>query len=302
MRLTLDALAVLDAIARRGSFAAAAEELHRVPSAITYTVHKLEQDLDVQVFDRSGHRARLTPVGETLLAEGRHLLRAAGELEALVRRVATGWEAELSIAVSALLPLAPLLPLIEDFDRETPGTRLRLSTEVLGGVWDALVAGRADLAIGASGDGPVGGGYACRVLGTLGFVFVCAPQHPLAASPVPLTEEMILASRAIAIADSSRVLAPRTAALLNGQPVLTVPSLEAKIDAHRAGLGVGYVPRAWVLADLAAGRLVECAVEHPLPGAPLYLAWRTGNGGRALKWFLHALEDRTPWLDWLDRE
>ncbi|HNB90291.1 MAG TPA: LysR family transcriptional regulator, partial [Plasticicumulans sp.] len=72
MRLTLDALAVLDAIARRGSFAAAADELHRVPSAITYTVHKLEQDLDVQVFDRSGHRARLTPVGETLLAEGRH--------------------------------------------------------------------------------------------------------------------------------------------------------------------------------------------------------------------------------------
>jgi len=59
-KLSLDALLVLDAIARKGSFAAAAEELHRVPSAITYTVQKLEQDLDVQLFDRSGHRARLT--------------------------------------------------------------------------------------------------------------------------------------------------------------------------------------------------------------------------------------------------
>ena len=45
MRLTLDALAVLDAIDRRGSFAAAAEELHRVPSAVTYQVQKLEEDL-----------------------------------------------------------------------------------------------------------------------------------------------------------------------------------------------------------------------------------------------------------------
>lgn len=54
MRLTLDALQVLDAIERRGSFAAAAEALFRVPSAITYTVQKLEQDLTVPLFDRSG--------------------------------------------------------------------------------------------------------------------------------------------------------------------------------------------------------------------------------------------------------
>ena len=51
MRLTLDALAVLDAIDRQGSFAAAAEELHRVPSAMTYAVQKLEADLDVLLFD-----------------------------------------------------------------------------------------------------------------------------------------------------------------------------------------------------------------------------------------------------------
>ena len=57
MKLSLDGLLVLDAIARKGSFAAAAEELHRVPSAITYTVQKLEQDLGVTLFDRSGHRA-----------------------------------------------------------------------------------------------------------------------------------------------------------------------------------------------------------------------------------------------------
>ena len=63
MSLTLESIEVLDAIARRGSFAQAALELGRVPSALTYTVRRLEEDLDVLLFDRRGHRAKLTPAG-----------------------------------------------------------------------------------------------------------------------------------------------------------------------------------------------------------------------------------------------
>ena len=74
MTISLDALAVLDAIDRRGSFAAAALELDRVPSAITYTIRTLEDTLDVLLFDRRGHRAKLTPAGRTLLEDGRRLL------------------------------------------------------------------------------------------------------------------------------------------------------------------------------------------------------------------------------------
>ena len=71
MSLTLDALAVLDAIDRRGSFARAAEELGRATSSLTYAVQQLEAELDVLLFDRSGHRARFTPAGRVLLEEGR---------------------------------------------------------------------------------------------------------------------------------------------------------------------------------------------------------------------------------------
>ncbi len=105
MRLALDSLVVLDAIERHGSFAAAAEVLHRVPSAVTYAVQKLEEDLGVAIFDRSGHRAQLTEAGRELLREGRRLLVAAGELEARVKRVATGYEVELRIAVDDLVPM-----------------------------------------------------------------------------------------------------------------------------------------------------------------------------------------------------
>src|SRR5690606_3522331 len=154
MRISLDALLVLDSISRNGSFAAAGAELHRVPSAITYTVQKLEQDLEVKLFDRSGHRAKLTAAGEALLREGRHLLRSANDLECLVKRVATGWETELRIALDDIIPTDRLFPLLKEFYREGSGTRIRLSAEVLGGCWDALLSGRADLVIAAPGEAP----------------------------------------------------------------------------------------------------------------------------------------------------
>ena len=65
--ITLDALKVLDAIERKKSFAAAADALFRVPSAVSYTVNKLEEDLDITLFDRSKRKAELTPVGKMLI-------------------------------------------------------------------------------------------------------------------------------------------------------------------------------------------------------------------------------------------
>ncbi len=293
LRLSLDALAVLDAIERKGSFSAAAAELHRVPSAVTYQIRKLEQELGTALFDRAGHRARLTAAGETLLAEGRHLLRAAGALERKVQQVAAGWETELHIAVGDLIPLERLYPLIERFYREQAGgTRLRLMTEVYGGCWDALVSGRADLAIGAPGEGPPGGGYASRPLAQVNFVFVVAPDHPLAERPEPLGNADILAFRAVTAADSSRNLPPRTSGLLSGQDLLTVPDMPAKQAAHRAGLGVGYLPDYLARADVEAGRLKVKAVEEGKAAIGLVTAWCTGHRGRALQWFLRRLEQR----------
>ncbi len=291
MRISLDSLATLDAIARRGSFAAAAEELHRVPSAVTYTVQKLEQDLEIVLFDRTGHRAKLTPAGEELLREGRHLLRAAGEIEQRVRRLAQGWEAELAIAVDEVIPLARLFPLLETFYRLNPGTRIRLGEEILAGGWDSLLSGRADLVIGVSGDPPPEGGCSIEPLGRVEFVFVVAPDHPLAGAPEPLPPESLLVHRAIAAADSSRSLPPRSSGLLSGQDCLNVPSMQSKLEAHVAGLGIGYLPVHLAQPHVAAGRLLIMEVEETKPTAQLYIAWRPRGAGKALKWFLSRLKE-----------
>lgn len=294
MSLTLDALTVLDAIDRKGSFAAAAEELYRVPSAISYTIQKLEQDLGVTIFDRSGHRASLTPAGKSLLEEGRHLLRAAHDLESHVKRIATGWEAELSIAVDTILPLATIFPLVKDFYAENSGTRIYLRREVLGGSWDALATRRADLIIGASGEGPAGGHYSIFPLGEIEIVFAVASDHPLATANEPLISSEILKYRAVAVADSSRQLPPRSVGLLTGQDVLTVPDMQSKLEAQVQGLGIGYMPRQMIQSEVETGKLVIKTVENINQTIDLFIAWRSDHKGKALKWFIEKLKAKAP--------
>ena len=291
-KLSLDALLVLDAIARKGSFAAAAEELHRVPSAITYTVQKLEQDLDVQLFDRSGHRAKLTRAGEELLRDGRHLLRAASDIECRVQRIAKGWETELRIAYNDIIQSDRLCPLVAAFYREGAGTRLRLSAEILEGCWDALFSGRADLVIGAPSEAPPEHGAAVRPLGEVQFVFAIAPEHPLAQAPEPVRVSDILQHRIVVAADTSRSLPPRSVGLSNGQDTLTVPTMLAKLEAQIVGLGVGFLPLNIAAPALAAGRLVRKEVEEDSTrNTRLSLAWRPRDAGKGLRWWLEKLEE-----------
>lgn len=296
MKLNLDALSVIDAIARKGSFAAAAEELYRVPSAITYTVQKLEQDLNIKLFDRSGHRARLTAAGEELLREGRKLLEAAMVLESRVQQIATGTEPELTIAITDALPIPTMLPLIERFYEQQFGTRIRILQEVLGGVWDALHSGRAQLAIGAPGDAPMGQQIKTHLMGNILFTNVVSPTHPLARYEGEISDEVLIQYRAIAAADSSRNLPPLTANLLTDQDVLTMPSLYCKYQAHKAGLGVGSVPQYMAADDIAAGKLVALPGE-PIVSPPLYLAWHESQQGKAIKWFIKQLKNDSPFAD-----
>jgi DNA-binding transcriptional LysR family regulator len=299
MRLSLDALSVLDAIDRRGSFAAAAEELHRVPSAITYQVQKLEQDLDVLLFDRRAHRATLTPAGRELLDSGRRLLDAAGEIEQRVRRVATGWETDLAVAVDAIIPWPRVWPLVSAFyayceASAAAHTRLRLMVEVLGGAWDALAEGRADLVLGAAGDPPAGGGFRTRVLAESVSLFVVAPTHPLARAHEPISEATIAAHRAVVAADTSRRLPPRSVSIVAGQPSLIVPDLETKRVAQVMGLGCGFLPVHVAADDIARGRLVAKRVEAPQPPLRLHVSWRESRPGNALAWWIDAVS-RADW-------
>jgi len=290
-RISLDALLILDAIDRRGSFSAAGLELHRVPSTISYTVSKLEQDLGVQVFERQGPKVALTRAGEELLKEGRYLLKAAEDLEHRVRRVASGWETEFTIGLDSLYSAASLEPDIVAFYQVADRTRLRIARESLAGTWEALLDRRVDLLIAAPGEGPAGGGYVAEQIGSVKFVFVVAPHHPLAQMDKVLSKADLHPYRAISVSDSARKMAPRTVGLLFGQDTLTVPDMRSKYALQLAGVGFGFLPEPCVRKSIASGALVVKEVEEPRAEETFSLAWRVGEDGAALSWWLKRMRE-----------
>ncbi|AGS64234.1 LysR family transcripitonal regulator [Salmonella enterica subsp. enterica serovar Pullorum str. S06004] len=278
--LTLEALRVMDAIDRRGSFAAAADELGRVPSALSYTMQKLEEELDVVLFDRSGHRTKFTNVGRMLLERGRVLLEAADKLTTDAEALARGWETHLTLVTEALVPTPAFFPLIDRLAAKA-NTQLSLITEVLAGAWERLEQGRADIVIAPDMHFRSSSEINSRKLYSLMNVYVAAPDHPIHQEPEPLSEVTRVKYRGVAVA----VL---TVQLLDKQPRLTVSTIEDKRQALLAGLGVATMPYSMVEQDIAEGRLRVVSPESTSE-IDIIMAWRRDSMGEAKAWCLREI-------------
>jgi DNA-binding transcriptional LysR family regulator len=289
--LTPDALAMLQTIAATGSFAGAARAMGVVPSALTYRVRQIEDALDVLLYDRSSRQARLTPAGAELLREGARLLEDIDAVANRVKRVATGWEPQLTIAVDSIIAKATVMELCETFFTLNPPTRIKLTDETLSGTLEALTSGRADLALGVTESSTQVGIHA-KPLGDVRFVYAVAPHHALAEAPEPLTDETIRQHRAVAVADTITRGSGMTIGLLGGQDVFTVATMQAKLDAQLRGLGCGFVPEQMARPYIDTGRLVVKRMERTQRVVPVNYAWRSlskTDHGQALSWWLNQL-------------
>ncbi len=285
--LTLEALRVMDAIDRRGSFAAAADELGRVPSALSYTMQKLEEELDVVLFDRSGHRTKFTNVGRMLLERGRVLLEAADKLTTDAEALARGWETHLTVVTEALVPSEKLYPLIEKLARKA-NTQVSIITEVLAGAWERLEQGRADIVIAPDMHFRTSSEINSRKLYKILNVYVASPDHPIHQEPEPLSELTRVKYRGIAIADTARERPVLTVQLLDKQQRLTLSSMQDKHRALLAGLGVATMPYPLVAEDIAAVRLRVVGPEYSMEN-DIIMAWRRDSMGEAKSWFLREI-------------
>lgn len=265
-----------------------------MPSALSYTVQKLESELGVSLFDRSRQRAQLTAAGRLLVDQGRDLLQAAARLEDAVRQLESGWEIRLRIARDTLLPAQPLWQLVQAFSLLDKQVALHLTEEVLGGAWDALISDRCDLTLGASGELP-GAVFEHHRIGEVEFVFTVAPDHPLVLHKGPVDAAAIRAFPTVVVADSSLATRSRSAGLLESRQRIRVPTMSAKIEAQVQGIGVGFLPRHLIGEQLRQGSLVILSCSVPRPAIPVYMVWRKGETGKALAWFVAACK-AVQWL------
>lgn len=297
MRITLEALRILDAIDRNDSFAEAADELNRVPSALSYAVRKLEESLRVKLFDREGYRVRLTNIGEELLKGGRLILEQAQALEVQVMSGKPPEPQTIGLAYDDFLPLELIVSIMQTIVDECPSISLRLNAEVLNGSWDAILTGRADLAIGANPDIPleISSEHLSRSL--IPSVFVVAPGHPLIQEQESLTPARIRAYRTVLVADTSQQLPTKSSGYIPGLSSIVVPTMQAKLHIQLAGLGVGFLPRYLARPYIESGQLIELPVQRPKPGGRLAVAWHPERSGETLTRIIEIIRKKCAGLE-----
>lgn len=292
--ITLEALHILDAIERRGSFAAAANELNRAPSSLSYQIQKLEQDLDIMIFDRSGHKASFTDAGRMILERGRGILTAADKLVTDASLLANGWELDITLAFDGIIPVANFFPLVEALGNVSK-TRIRLQEEILAGGWEALATGRADLLICPRIDSLPQEVKAER-LGPMTMIWVAAADHYVHRRQGEFNDQARQKYRVIAIADTAREQPAMSMNILEKQPRLTVSNFNAKCQALLDGLGIGTLPLQVAEPLIANGTLKKIAGSQDKQ-IEIVMAWRRNTTGEAKSWSIQYLKQHWKLID-----
>ncbi len=293
-KLTLEALEVIDAIERRGSFARAAEELGRATSALSYTVQKLEEQLGVTLYERQGRKSVLTPAGRLLLEEGRKILQASETLVDRASELASGWEARIRIALESTCAREPFFNALAEFLTQHPSIEIDIIESVLNGSWEALEYNRVDLLVGALGPAPQHRGIRAQLMPSPNMLLVASRDHPLVAlrdAPEKL-QAGLANTRRVVTHDTANANVLRSAGLISSPLVTYVQTLEQKIAAQIAGVGVGHLPEAVIKPYLQSGELVVLATQQP--AGKNYMAWKLSNRGKGLR----ALTGLLSAVDW----
>ncbi|MCY9843581.1 LysR family transcriptional regulator [Vibrio caribbeanicus] len=284
--ITLDALHILDAIDRRGSFSSAANELNKAPSSLTYQVQKLEQELDIMIFDRSGHRASFTQAGKLILEQGREILSATEKMVNDASVLANGWELEITLAFDGVIPVRNFFGLVNALT-DISSTRIKLQEEILAGGWEALNTGRADLLV-CPKMVTVQHDLKVAELGIMEMEWVASSDHLIHKRNCLFDDNTREKYRIIVIADTAREQPAISVNIMQRQPRLTVTNFAAKVEALKAGLGIGTLPK-MLADDLIQQGLLRKIEGSEIQPVEIILAWKRDKMGEAKAWCIQHL-------------
>jgi DNA-binding transcriptional LysR family regulator len=296
-RLTLDQLRVLVAVADSGSFSAAARKLGRVQSAVSQSIHSLESALGTPLFDRDGKVPKLNDAGRVILLDARRLIGGAETLKARAESIAADVEAELTLAVDAIIPIGVLTHSLKALSEVYPCLPVTLFTEGLGGAEQRLRDGVARLGFCV----PIPGStenLESEFLMNIPTVPVVAASHKLAGEPGPLSRDILEAEVQLVLTDRT----PMTNGLSGGilsKRTWRFADLTTRLEFLLAGFGWCNMPTHLVSEHVASGRLTVLDIPgNPVRAFPVHVVYQRGRPpGRAGRWLIEEIRRRLPECD-----
>ncbi len=253
--MTLDQLIMLQAIAELSSVKAASEALHKTQPAISQGLKQLEQQLGVQIVDRSRYRLSLTEDGKRIYQQARRILNEADELKTLSQHLAAGNEASLTLAVEGTFDIPAILPALEDVQLQFPETEIHLQQEFLSGALQAVTTGQADIAISPMTPEMIESSSIDAVRLSQFNLISVATEKFLAKHPDISESLQLKDAYQIVVRDSGQLTGQTEYGVQGGQRKWYVNDFHTKKMLIMSGMGWGRVPENRINSELQSGAL-----------------------------------------------
>jgi DNA-binding transcriptional LysR family regulator len=299
--MDLGQLEVFLTVAREGKFSRAAEKLHRTQSAVSQSIHKLEQDVGEPLFDRSSRAGLLTDAGRVLQEYAERLLNLRDDAGVALAELRELHRGKLAIAANEFTALY-LLPVLTEFRRLHPMIRVTVQRSLGSHIPGDVLRHSSEL--GVLSYDPQEPQLRSIVVYLDELIFVVPPRHPLAGEAQVSIRQLGAESFVAHIVPSpyrEKVIQTFQRHKTSLHMDVELPTLQAIKRFVAMGNGVALVPAISVENELTRGELVRIPVRELRLHRKLRLVYRKAASlSHAARAFLKvaeaaALERRGPY-------
>ncbi len=264
--MDLKYLQTFQAVVQEGGFSKAALSLNYTQSTITFQMGQLEQELGVRLFDKIGRRMVLSQAGEQLVPYAADVLAAVDKMQEFSADL-SNCRGDLHVGTAETMLCYKLTPILGEFHRRAPQARLFLQSLNCYRIRDQLLNGSLDLGLFYENVGGFGSQLSRVKLGEYDMVLLASPETaaefadfitPDRQLPLPLVvgEPDCIFRQTI-----EEYLRQKSLLLGHNIELWSIPTIKKLVA---SGVGVSFLPRFAVAAELAAGQLVELPVSTEL--------------------------------------
>ncbi|MFC6334070.1 LysR family transcriptional regulator [Paenibacillus septentrionalis] len=292
MKKSLDLYYVFEVVSKQSSISKAAQELFMTQSAVSQSIQRLENELDVQLFNRTARGVTLTAEGKLLHEHVRaalNLLHLGEEKMLEFKNLMIG---ELHIGVGDTISRYYLLPYLEQFYNHYPGIKLKILNGTTTEILEFIKAGKADLGLCnlPIGDRSIQSFPSMEVQD----IFVGGANYrSLANKPISLQQLIELPLICLEKTANSRIYVDRyfKEKGLSLSPVFELGSHDLLLDFARINLGVACVTKQFAQHYIDNGLVHELPLLEPIPGRSIGICYsKHVSLSRAAKQFIQLID------------
>jgi LysR family hydrogen peroxide-inducible transcriptional activator len=283
--MTLTELRYIVAVARERHFGRAAEACFVSQPTLSVAIKKLEEELDLKLFERGGSEVSVTPLGEAIVRQAQSVLEQAAAIKEIAKRGKDPLNGPLRLGI--IYTIGPyLLPeLVRHAIAMTPQMPLMLQENFTVKLLDMLRTGELDCAILAEPFPDTG--LAIAPLYDEPFLVAAPASHPLAQQPSISSEAlkketMLLLGTGHCFRDQVLEVCPEFARFSSDADGIRKSFEGSSLETIRymvaAGMGITVVPqlsvRTWDKSEGPNQQVVYLPFDEPAPTRRVVLAWR----------------------------